>query len=219
MMADAPRLEAVKAISSKMSRGDQGELQWFFGRGQVAFERSTMGGMLDRANTFNLTAIREIYRERGERSPDPHSPITARPTAEVRAPSGHVPDDNVLTRYAQVSRRLMAMEKEWRAGVVVLEAFYGDVGARWADTQERRLFSLYSLTRSGKRLLKADAEKYPTRVAMADHERLGVLSHLERMPGQSKLARRLLLRKCETQSLALLAEAGRLWNGVKQNGR
>lgn len=214
-MADAPKFAAVKAISSKMTREDQGEVQWFFGRGQVEFERSTMGSMLERAKTFNLFAIREMYKKNGERSPDPHGPETARPTAEVHEIVGHEPDHAALTMYARVSRRLMKMEREWRVGVVVLETFYGDVGARWADSREKRLFSLYSLTIAGKQLLKADAVKYPNRVVMPDHERLGVLSALERMPGQSKLARKMLLRKCEPQSLALLAEAGRLWNQVK----
>ena len=209
------KVSAVKTVSSKLSTADQGSLQWFFGRGQVAFERSTMGGMLERANTFNLHAIRERNKANGGESIDPHGPITARPTAEVRAPSGHVPDDNVLTQYARVSRRLLAVERAWPTGAVVLERFFGDTGARWADSDEKRLFALYPLTRAGQKLLKADAKAHPDRVEMRDDERIGVLSALEKMPTQSKRTRRLLLMSCEKQAVALLAEAGRLWNQVK----
>lgn len=214
-MADAPRLAATKPVSSRLSRGDQAELQWFFGRGQTAFERSTMGGILDRSQVYDLNAIREMYSKNGERSPYPHGPITARPTAELQSPPSHEPDDKALTRYARVSRRLIAMEKEWRLGVVVLETFFGDVGARWADSDQKRLFALYPLTLSGKRLLKADAKRHPDRLAMPDHERIGVLALLERKPGQSKQARRVLLMQCEKQATALLSEAGRVWNSVK----
>lgn len=210
------KVTAVKVVSSKLSRTDQGELQWFFGRGQVAFERSTMGGMLERAHTFNLQTIRERNKANGGESVDPHGPITARPTAEVRAAPGHVPDDVALDTYARVSRRLLAVEREWWLAAVVLERFFGDTGARWADSDEKRIFALYPLTRAGGKLLRVDAKAHPDRVEMRDDERIGVLSALEKMPTQSKRTRRLLLMSCEKQAVALLAEAGRLWNQVSK---
>ena len=100
------KASAVKVASSKLTLADQGSLQWFFGRGQVIFEGSMMGGMLERAHMFHLQEIREMYKKNGERSPDPHGHETARPTAEVREASGHVPDDKMLIDYAWISRVL-----------------------------------------------------------------------------------------------------------------
>ena len=97
---------------------------------------------------------------------------------------------------------------------MVLEAFFGDVGARCGSTRNTRMMSIYPLTLSGRKLLKMT---YNAQVDLSDHERLGVQAELERMPGQSKLRRKLLLRKADVEAIAMLREAGRVWNSARQN--
>jgi len=146
---------------------DEALLQWYFR--QVAFERSTTGAMLERAEMF-LTPARQytaerarelapLYLRRKANDPWDPRPLTAVPTAEMRAPAGYVPNDDDLTRAAIVGRRLMAME---RAGAVEemgsLELVYGVVGAHYEDRPADqgpmpRLYALLHVTTTGMKLL------------------------------------------------------------------
>ena len=70
---------------AKLSLHDQGELQWYFSRGQIAFQRSPFGGTLERASLYNPWSVWEAMKKNGQDPEEiyPDGPITARPTAEV----------------------------------------------------------------------------------------------------------------------------------------
>lgn len=67
----------------------------------------------------------------------------------------YVPDDNALTRYAVVSRWLLALDARSPASVEVLELYYGLDGLRWGRVEGYgRVYSLGHLTRPGQKLLQ-----------------------------------------------------------------
>lgn len=208
---------SVRSDSPRIPEHEKALLEWFFSYGQTAFERSTMGPMLDRAETYSLEAAMTAMQVRGEDiSPlHPTKPVTARPTAEVKNVSGYVPDNKTLEKYATVSRRLAMVEREWPVAAAALEYYFGDVGFRSGDTDHGRMLSLYTLTASGKKLIelsKRQTEKDSVTLHLSDHERMAVQADLERIPGQSKLKRKMLLRAADREAIELLREAGRIWN-------
>lgn len=147
---------------TRLSQRDESDLLWFFSRGMISFERSTMGTMLERSELFSVRYYpeqRRVYDAAG-RCIGFESGITARPTAEVRAAGGYVPDDEVLTRFAHVSAVLKRVERHSAVAARVLAAFYGDLGERWAflSTDYGRLGALFHLTEKGAELLQADAD-------------------------------------------------------------
>jgi hypothetical protein len=164
----------------RITAHDEARLTWFFGLGQTAFERSTIGPMLAHAELFgHVGELRysqqacgyELQAQRLRRAPPawpslhegaivyPEHDLTAHPTAEVRQPSGYVPDSVAMELYAQVSATLKALERRSALCVAALEAYYGDLGADWARTPKPgRIGAIYHLTDAGARLLDAAAE-------------------------------------------------------------
>lgn len=150
-------------MTTRLSPRDESDLLWFFSRGMISFERSTIGSMLERSELFSVRAYpeqRRIYDEAG-RCIGFESGITARPTAELRAAGGYVPDDDVLTRFAHVSAVLKRVERRSPLAAAVFECFYGDLGERWAllSTDYGRLGALFHLTDKGKELLREEQEQ------------------------------------------------------------
>lgn len=138
------------------------DLAWFFGLGQTAFERSTTGPMLDRAELYASAGERVWTGEQFdviESGLIRYAEISARPTAEVHAPGGYEPSLTDLERYARVSRALMLVERASRMHALVLESFFGDLGEGWAATKRGRLGSLYHLTETGARVLELSETK------------------------------------------------------------
>ena len=132
------------------------------------------------------------------------------PTATVTAGRGYTPDDRALARYARISRILGNVEpKSLR---IVLEAFYGDVGARWGRTRHGRLFAIYALTPAGHKLVRM-ATMGDSLEGLSPAERIGVQAELER--SQPKAQRHALLDGCEKQARELYQTAADKWNSLK----
>lgn len=164
-----------------MTPTDEVKLSWYFGHGQTAFERSTSGPMLERAELYGHAGAL-VWSERADgysvdarRIGRPSSPwasvedgeivatgyaITARPTAELRQASGYVPESRAMELFAVVSSVLKELERRSPVAVAALEAYYGDVGSDWARTPKPgRIGSLYHLTGAGVRLLDVSADE------------------------------------------------------------
>ena len=67
-----------------------GKLLWFFSRGAISLERSTAGGMLERAKNMHVTPSQVTWPKvvDGEIRYSEHE-LTARITAEFRNEAGH----------------------------------------------------------------------------------------------------------------------------------
>jgi hypothetical protein len=144
-----------------MELRDEMNLMWFFGFGATAFERSTMGPTLEWADLFAVfrsrqSAYRAVLDSIGRVIG--YAPAwDAQPTCEGRCSAQRTVDDAVLTRYAVVSRQLMLLEQRDPSSVLAFEAYYGELGARWARTPKPgRIAALYHLTGAGRKLLAED---------------------------------------------------------------
>lgn len=123
-----------------------GDLEWYFG--QVAFERSTFGAVLERQQC-------RAYDSAGRRIPPPGP--EHRRIVEPRVESGYEPDPEQLERFARVSRALMLVPPPHHEALL---AYYGNTGVRWAGQVQGRGWSLAALTAMGRSELKRmDAER------------------------------------------------------------
>jgi hypothetical protein len=195
---------------------DEINLAWYHGPGQSAFERSTMGAMLERAENF------------GQRHHWPQQPvlnalgatigwesaITARPTAETRPLSGNVPDDAVLSRYAEVSSMMLKVERLDRLSAAVIALFFGELGNRWAtgETGHGRVGALYHLTAKGQALVVA-ASKDPRSVQLTPQQRIESLAITNKVKATEE--RSTALAVCTRQAERLEVEARAVWHEVR----
>lgn len=159
----------------ELPQKDQAALSWYFTAGASAFERSTMGPMLDRAELYALKRTQSRCRrcsrqatpgilEDGAWCPKCHGTgyVQSRvdhaersedelPVNETRSSEGgYTPDDATMTRYAIISRRLSLLPKLWQDA---LESYHGPKGERCAHPPGWRLVSLYPLVEPGRRLV------------------------------------------------------------------
>jgi len=214
-------MTASHAPVPQYSPRDESDLLWYFGPGQTAFERSTMGGMLERAEAFGsvtytwpmepvLTAAGVCIGHR--------SAITARPTAETHEVSGYVPDDRVLERYAHVSRLVMLVERRSQLSATVLALYFGESGNRWAlgTTGHGRVGALYHLTDKGRALVAA-ASAEPNAIQIPAPQRLEVIAAVHKAQPRAKAAeeRAMALAKCCRQAEQLEKEARAAWHDAK----
>jgi len=223
-----------------ISPHDEALLSWFFGEGQCAFERSTMGPMLAHAELFGHVG-ELVYRERSEsyelaasRLRRPAAPwgsvsdgaivysgyeVSARPTAELRSASGYTPNLLDLERHAEVSRVLAALERRSLLAVAALEAYYGDLGAEAARTPKPgRLGSLFHLTSAGARLLEDSAAEARTKgqpVAGSLSRRMANEVGRAKKPERVRVA----LLRCERQAIELRRAACEAWCAARVQQR
>jgi|GEM_PF-4713897 len=163
---------------------DQATLSWFLSHGLAAFERSTMGPMLDHAELYGHGSVKcggcrgQGIRQNGDwcdkckgtgafpfeldrrnRSPE------ELPVDETQGSGGgYVPDDTVMTRYAVVSRRLSRLSAESR---LAIEAHQGPQGDRCSLEPGHRLIAVYPLVPAGKKLVRLAHEDLDDR----EHDR------------------------------------------------
>jgi len=146
--------------------GDVRLLEWYFT--QYAFERSTFGATLARQEARYRDSTGKVI-QRG----DDWSWVSgrvSRPTAlldllgiDHPQPPMHVnedpaegrsePDDEALTKHAQVSRRLLGVERQGRIHTAVLGAYYGNDGIGWQGFTNGRLWAMSPLTETGAAML------------------------------------------------------------------
>jgi len=203
------------AIIPRYSLKDEADLLWYFGLGQTAFERSTFGGMLDRAAAFSCKDAwpREpVFNDAGAII-GYESAITARPTAETREVSGYVPDDAALTRYAHVSQLMMRVERLDKVAAAVIGLFFGDAGQRWANNPEHgRAGALYHLTSKGRVLIEA-AEKVPGAIQLTAEQRIESICLVNK--AQPKPDRTTALAVCGREAGKLERSARAVWHTAK----
>lgn len=216
---------------TRLSPRDESDLIWFYSRGSCSFERSTLGPMLERSELFSVQQYpgqRRVLDAAG-RCIGFESAITARPTAELRAPGGYVPDDDVLTRYAHVSAVLKRVERESPRAASVFECLYGDLGERWAllSTDYGRIGALFHLTDKGRELLRLEAEQRrraleATRTGRKKKKSAAAMLHvtevgrMENLVHQCNAAgRREVLARCCVQARELERDARGVWSLVR----
>jgi hypothetical protein len=208
----------VHTAAMQLIRAEQ-ELTWFFSAGQVAFERSTFGGSLERASMFSVTHSMPtvpVYDDEGNVIAR-ECGITAWPTAESRAVSGYVPESETLTRFAHVSRLLKRVEQRSRQSAQVLELLYGDLGQRWATNEPwGRLGSLFHVTSKGRQLLD-EARAAKGAIDLPDTSRMEVIAAVQK--AQPNVARGQALAYCQTQARALEKLATTTWVEVSRQQR
>jgi len=155
-------------------------------------------------------------------------PITAKRTQKDDEGGGVIGDDSGLTNFAITSRRMDVIKKRSAALFAAGEAFYGDTGARWALTENGRIFALYHLTNAGKRLARWDGQKKkqkgqppPTKkqtraerlaadsVHLTAQERIGVQAAIEKRQPNSD--RRKLLAEAHDQAVDLYRRFCSAW--------
>lgn len=245
-----------------MPLGDESRLTWYFGIGQTAFERSTTGAMLERAEVFAWCEKRCRKCDHGALADGSEcgackgtgyigaksSGSKASGTGYRRCPgcrglgtnrqgdtcqqcdgdlyisedvnafaspskddaTGYTPDDYQLAIYARVSRRLARLPASIHADV--LQAYYGDLGARWGRTRHGRLFAVYHLTPKGSRWAsdsRRESEKTRNSADLTPSEIIGVQAELEKT--QPKRERRAALDACDRQARELFAAAVQAW--------
>lgn len=200
------------------SQRDTDQLTWYFGLGQTVFERSTFGGMLERAEMFGGVKHAPVAREpvfdsrTGACIIGHESALSARPTAELRPEAGYVPDDGQLHLYAVVSARVMRVERLHAMSAVVLETIFGDAGQRWTGTAHGRLGALYHLTAKG-RAICTEAAKVPGAIDMTSAQRIEAMCAVQAV--QPKPERTQQLAFCMAQAEMLELQARATWHQVR----
>lgn len=194
---------------------DEADLAWYHGPGQASFERSTMGGMLERASSLSIehrwptvpvmSGDMVIGRECG---------ITAWPTAETKQVSGNIPDDVVLTRYAHVSSLMLLVERRSRLAANVIALLFGELGNRWAlgATGFGRTGALFHLTDKGQALVVA-ASKVPGAIQLTPQARIESLAITNKVKATEE--RSAALAVCARQAERLELEARVVWHAVR----
>ena len=100
---------------------------------------------------------RQVYSKEAPFAP--LNPIDVKPRAASQASSKSAPDDEDLTRYASVSRRLAQLPRDAER---IIRVGWGPEGQSWADIMERgRVWAIVPLTREGSALLKANPGLMP----------------------------------------------------------
>src|SRR5262245_5349493 len=109
-----------------MDQRSEADLVWYFSVGLCMFSRSTLGGMLERAEAMRFDAAGKPIpkQQRGA--------WTVVPIAHTRTEPSYTPDDAALIRFAAISRRLRHLHRDY---AIVLQAYYGDIGERWSRTK------------------------------------------------------------------------------------
>lgn len=90
------------------------------------------------------------------------APVNACPTIGQRSSTRGAPDDTTLSKFAIISRILSLVRAQRVLWFDALVRYYGDVGQRWALEDHGRLFALYDLTPSGKKLARWAEERSTT---------------------------------------------------------
>lgn len=137
-----------RATRGATDRRQSEALVAYYFRVQRRFERSTLGDMLERAQSLRVGSdgrrIRQrrrawnwqpegmvVWNGRLQRTDDAPGPPMLVHAAHSGGPAYEV-DDEDLVRFARASRRMLAVERRSPQAKRALEAYYGDRGSFWA---------------------------------------------------------------------------------------
>ncbi len=219
-------------MATKITPSDEADISFYYGA-QGMFARSTFGGMLQRAEMA-------AYDSEGNRTAMPHAGWHWLPGGEdapmfVRKPGGdgeqgYEIDDRDLFRFARVSRRLLAIEQMDPPSKRVLEAYYGDRGARWAalavddvagikvvrkGSGPGAIASLYVLTKPGVELLAKERARSASRAKGMTAPDIGdddvLKSVFDVQAAQPDAMRKMRLNKVRDHAEAFLLRAWGAW--------
>jgi hypothetical protein len=161
------------AFPMSISPADESALDWYYGQALALFGQSVTGTMLDRADMFwvRRPITPAMFRAHQTRRPNEPPPdlLTVRSGSPHRATAVYVPDEAALRRYARVSNRLDRLSDP-RARVV-LEAYYGDAGARWGASDLGRILAVMPLTKAGSEVVERHTSDQPG-LRLSPHEKL-----------------------------------------------
>jgi hypothetical protein len=119
----------------------------------------------------------------------------------------YAPNENDLTRYAQVSRWLMRIPP---GAVRVLEAYYGLDGYRWGSTKWGRVMAVVPLTLTGGALLQRMVNPF----ALAPNALLA--NHVDQIDRIAETERRIVARQKivegTREAMRMYAQACTVWN-------
>ncbi len=181
-----------------LSNRDVAALSWFFTEGVAAFERSTMGAMLERAEMY-FVDWREVFK-----------PVDVRITAEDRGHGGVEPEHRLLVRYGEISRRLMQCSARAQAA---LQAAHGDRGDRFARADHGRMAALFHLVPAGQALIERErAIAGSAGLEMSDAERLFNALVVDRINGGDGV-RRKMIKQALVKARDLYELAGKEYAG------
>lgn len=183
------------------------DLSWFFSTGTSAFERSTSGGMLERARVYALP--RQTAAELRDAEP-----LTAQPMHETRARAGVEFDEATLARYGDLSRRMGRLARRDPLSARALACAFGDEGAKWATHRLGRAVALFSLVPSGIALVKRARAGSKGDLTLSDADRLRVEVVLDGVQGRDAV-RRALVARATLEAAELLTGALRAWEGTR----
>lgn len=184
---------------------DQADLSWFLGEGLTIFYRSPFGATLERQ-------MNARFDSRGKRIPRVQDTWTTMPVKRDSYEPSYTPDDSALTRFARVSRKLRSLEASDPMSCRVLEAYYGDSGARWGRESVGRLFAVFPLTKRGGALIAQVRKRFETSVDIRDEEIIGTEADLQlRQPND---VRRMRLIKIRDEAEQLLLAAHKAWKAA-----
>jgi len=111
---------------------------------------SALGSTVDSVPSDNMDDEAGYLHITHDRDGSPQPPMHVN---EAAAEGQSEPDDEALTKHAQVSRRLLGVERLGRIHVHVLGAYYGNAGIAWQGFTNGRIWSLAPLTGTGGKML------------------------------------------------------------------
>ncbi len=177
-----------------MTEEDTRDLRWFLGQGLCAFQRSTFGDMLERAERLAFDSRGNLIPR-----PDRSSWHTVMPKVQHGEPS-YTPNERELVRAAGVSRRLRRLP-DWERRV--LEVYYGDQGARWPEDP---MFALFPLTLAGR--------KYVGENRIEDTRDIEIIAALRLAQKSKPSSERGHLLRMGVEAKAMLTAAHEAWDLV-----
>ncbi len=199
---------------------DQADLTWYFGDGMSEFFRSPSGAMLERQENLAFDSegrripilpfvrIHMTYVSRGEEIhyTAPGYDNNAMMVRKESFEPSYTPSLESLSRFAKVSRKLRCMDE---VSCRTMEAYYGDVGARWGRELVGRLFAIYPLTKTGRSMIAAVRAKFESSDEIRDDEVIATEADLQtRQPND---IRRKKLEKVRDEADDLLISAHQAW--------
>ena len=179
-----------------MRASDAALLDWIFSTGISAFERSTMGFALERAELFAMP--------RAANAPE----VTARPIHSRQHEPSQEPDEAAMRKAGGVWRRLLKVPAAHRD---VLERWHGVEGAKWARHERGRVVALFPVVPSGAELVLRARRHAVNRLELSDADRLRVEVELDAVRKSGDDMRRRLIVLATREGLALYDEAIASW--------
>lgn len=179
---------------------DSLRLDRHFSVGISAFERSTFGVQLERAELFSVERVW------------PQPEITAQPTGKREQSQAVEPDHTLMAEYGYISRRLARMPARLRDA---LSRWHGDSGAEWANHKRGRCVALFPLTRSGAELIAMERRQATgAALELSDAERLRNAVLLDDVQAKESIRRR-LITMATREAHALYEAAQEAWEGTR----